>query len=189
MANCTDNNICGSGGCGSSNCSGCSPGCGSGCSGKCSGGCYGSCTSCDGCEGCSGCTSCDGCSGSCEGKCNSGCKGEVASQAYNNLILGLQEYITEQDLKDIQLIFEAVKNRRSDANQSTNNFKSLTFTKNTKIITEENIQDLSNNASSIGFGINQTEKDKIVQNKHFYKTTAEELKNQALNAYKQHYPR
>ena len=75
--------------------------CTTGCYTSCSGGCKGSCTSCDGCSG-----SCSGtCGLTCLGACNSGCQGTVAEQAFNALINGLQEYITELDINNIYLIY------------------------------------------------------------------------------------
>lgn len=166
-------------------CTGCS-----GCTGTCDG-CEG-CSSCRGCRGCTdectgcvGCTSCEGCSGSCQGKCNSGCKGDVAQQAYNSLLAGLNEYITAQDIKNIYLIFEAIKNRRADAGIGTT-FTALNFTKDIKTITYNDIQSLSNNASNTGFGITD---NTIIQNKLFYKTTAEKLKDKAINGYSKLYGR
>jgi hypothetical protein len=44
-----------------------------------------------------------------------------------------------EDLKNIQLIFEAVKNRRANAGISTENLNTIDFVKNTQFITAQNI--------------------------------------------------
>ena len=163
--------------------------CAGGCTGGCGGGCKNTCTSCSGCSscsgctGCSGCTSCTGCSGTCNKACNAGCSGLAAEQAYQELQLGLNEYITEQDLKNIYLIFEAIKNRRADANISTT-FTSLTFTKDSQSITADDIKRLSQNAANTGFAVTD---NTIIQNEKFLKETAEKLRVKAIEAYPTHY--
>lgn len=155
------------------------------CTGSCAGGCGGTCTSCSGCSSCSGCTGCSGCSGTCTGTCNSGCSSSSYAQAYEALKLGLNEYITEQDLKNIYLVFEAVKNRRADAGYSTS-FTSLTFTKNSQTITADTISKLAQNAANTGFAISD---NTIIQNEKFLKATAEKLRIKAIEAYPTHYGR
>lgn len=185
---------------GASSCA-CAASCGSecanqACAGKCSGctGCYTSCTSCEGCSscsgctGCSGCTSCEGCSGTCDKACNAGCSGAAAEQAYQELQLGLNEYITEQDFKNIYLVFEAVKNRREDAEISTT-FTSLTFTKDSQAITADNIKELSQNAANIGFPISDDTIGTIIQHEDILEQTAEKLRLKAIEAYPTFYPR
>lgn len=175
---------------------GCGDGCKEYCKSNCNSNCKGcrgcsSCTSCTSCSGCSsctgGCTSCTGCTGSCSGKCNSKCTGTVAEQAYQALVNnGLSEYITEEDINNIYLVFQAVKNRRIDADKATS-FTDLTFTKDEKQITDEDTISLITNATNVGYTVN---KDKVIQDNIIDKTTYNELMQKAISAYENsNYPR
>ena len=177
-------------------CNNCQNGCDGGCKESCTGGCKGGCGGCGNtcrntctntCTGtCRGtCTSCDGCSGSCTGKCNSGCSSSSYAKAYEALKLGLNDYITEQDLQNIYLIFESIKNRRADAGRSTS-FTTLTFTKDSQTITADTISQLAQNAANTGFSISD---NTIIQHEKFLKTTAEKLRTKAIEGYPTHYGR
>lgn len=173
-------------------CVGCDNACKNNCSGYCRDSCNGGCSgSCDGCSGsCSG-----GCKNSCKntcglaclGECNAGCQGTVAEQAYNALKNGLQEYITEQDINNIYLIFKAIRDRRADANQSTDSFnEELKFTKEIESIDVNDIQELKDISSKIKFAIDD---DTIVQNNLIEKNTIQKLLNSANTGYETLFPR
>lgn len=180
-------NGCTSGGCKwdcGGDCAGdCKGTCTTGCYTSCSGGCKGSCTSCDGCSG-----SCTGtCGLTCLGACNSGCQGTVAEQAFNALINGLQEYITELDINNIYLIFKAIRDRRADANQSTDSFnEELKFTKEIELIDINDIQELKDISSKIKFAIDD---DTIIQDNFIEKNAIQKLLNSANTGYQTLFPR
>lgn len=193
----------GCGGCGPSdygeNCGECYYSCRNSCQGSCNGGCKGGCYGCGGCDntcdGCSGtCTghcknSCKGtCGATCTGACNSGCKDGVAKDAFNALAGKLNEYITQQDLNNIYLIFQAIRDRRSDSGISTEKLPSISFVQHNDIM-QEDISKLSETAKYINYSISDTENEKIIQNQLFYKTTAQALLDQAITGYNTTYKR
>ncbi len=171
-------------------CQSCGDACQSGCTGGCKSGCSGTCKgNCNGCTGCSGCkNSCkDTCGLTCSEECNIGCQGTVAEQAYNALKNGLQEYITEQDINNIYLIFKAIRDRRANANQSTDSFnEELKFTKAIEFIDINDIQELKDISSKIKFAIDD---DTIVQNNLIEKNAIQKLLNSANTGYETLFPR
>ena len=175
-----------------------------GCSGTCSGGCSGGCKGCRGCSGCGGCdNTCEGgctgsCSGackgnckgtcgvSCSGACNAGCSGNVADQAFQALKNGLNEYITEQDLNNIYLIFNAVWDRRIDAGVATSELAELSFTKEKTLITKDDITELSNNATKVNLSINNYQ---IIKDNFIKTNDIQQLLDKANIGYKTEYSR
>lgn len=151
----------------------CSGGCG-GCDGSCGGSCTGTCT-----NGCS-----DKCTNTCKNKCNTQCVGEVAAQAYDALLNGLSEYITEQDINNIYLIFKAIKDRRTDAGKTTS-FIDLSITQDTNPIDEADIKTIITNASNTtSVEVNNIDQTSLEENTIIIQTPIEQLRQVAIDGYK-----